>query len=617
MFGAASSDESRQPEFPGASGDSDAPRLISLHEGGGRDSPTRVTLSFFRLLRILLWMQGRTVLVRVRDIRKQSRLLLFVLGSFVLGYLGVGYFLFYQGLQYVNYFPVVGPLLSQRILFLIFGFFFVMLIFSNLITGYSTFFKNRETAWFITLPIPHRQVFAWKFIEAMVLSSWALLFLCLPLMAAFGRVQQVPLWFYPAAALVFVPFVVLPSVLGAWLILFVVRHLSRGWVKKALVLAGALVLAAVVLGVRPTSESTVGGTEDILSFEQLLRHTRPVLSPALPSVWMTRAVLAWGQGFGPQGTFYFLLLASYALAGLLLTHEVAGRFYYRAWDHSMSQRAETSHFRLHALLERGDRGSPLEPLADWIPFLGRPLRALLVKDLRVFWRDPAQWTQFAVFFGLLCIYVLNLRNISFDFKNEWWGAIISYLNLAASALTLSTLTTRFVFPQFSLEGKRLWIIGLAPLGLDRVLWQKFVTSCAGSIAVTAGLMTVSGIMLGQDFGVVVFFVSAITLMSVCLSGVAVGLGALFPNLKEDNPGKIVSGFGGTLCLVLSFIYIVVFIALLALPTVMELTSKRAGAPPGESALLLWGTYSAAFAMSLLLPVTTMGLALRRVRTMEF
>ena len=113
-----------------------------------------------------------------------------------------------------------------------------------------------------------------------------------------------------------------------------------------------MLLAAVVLGVRPTSESTVGGTEDILSFEQLLRHTRPVLSPALPSVWMTRAVLAWGQGFGPQGTFYFLLLASYALAGLLLTHEVAGRFYYRAWDHSMSQRAETSHFRLRAALVR-------------------------------------------------------------------------------------------------------------------------------------------------------------------------------------------------------------------------------------------------------------------------
>jgi ABC-2 type transport system permease protein len=76
----------------------------------------------------------------------------------------------------------------------------------------------------------------------------------------------------------------------------------------------------------------------------------------------------------------------------------------------------------------------------------------VLKDVRLFWRDPAQWIQFMIFFGLLCIYVLNLRNVAFNFQNPFWETMISYLNLAASALTLSTLTTRFVFPQFSLEG---------------------------------------------------------------------------------------------------------------------------------------------------------------------
>jgi ABC-2 type transport system permease protein len=41
---------------------------------------------------------------------------------------------------------------------------------------------------------------------------------------------------------------------------------------------------------------------------------------------------------------------------------------------------------------------------------------------------------------------------------------------------------------------------------------------------------------------------------------------LYPNLKEANPGKIVSGFGGTLCLVLSSVYILVSIALLVFGT---------------------------------------------------
>jgi len=56
--------------------------------------------------------------------------------------------------------------------------------------------------------------------------------------------------------------------------------------------------------------------------------------------------------------------------------------------------------------------------------------------------------------------------------------------------------------------------------------------------------------------------AVITVMTFALNGLAVGLGVLFPNLKENNPNKIVSGFGGTLCFVLSSIYIIVSMALL-------------------------------------------------------
>ena len=38
-------------------------------------------------------------------------------------------------------------------------------------------------------------------------------------------------------------------------------------------------------------------------------------------------------------------------------------------------------------------------------------------------------------------------------------------------------------------------------------------------------------------------------------------GDLLDLLREDNPGKIVSGFGGTLCLVLSFLYVLATVIL--------------------------------------------------------
>ena len=62
-----------------------------------------------------------------------------------------------------------------------------MLIFSNLIIGYSTLFRNRETMWFLSMPISHESIYHWKFFETLAIpSSWALIFLSAPLMVAYG-----------------------------------------------------------------------------------------------------------------------------------------------------------------------------------------------------------------------------------------------------------------------------------------------------------------------------------------------------------------------------------------------------------------------------------------------
>jgi ABC-2 type transport system permease protein len=208
------------------------------------------------------------------------------------------------------------------------------------------------------------------------------------------------------------------------------------------------------------------------------------------------------------------------------------------------------------------------------------------------------------------MYVVNLRNVSFNFRSVFWETMISYLNLAASALTLSTLTTRFVFPQFSLEGRRLWIIGLAPIGLRKILLQKFWMSLIMSSSMTVTLMVISSLMLHLAWVKVVFFAGSILLLSAALSGLSVGLGALFPNFKEDNPSKIVSGFGGTLCLVASFIYITLFVAFSAFPAVKQ--EMNLPVPiPGYVALLV------AFFLSLSVLFLPLGLALRRLKNMEF
>src|SRR5687767_3300792 len=98
------------------------------HPGGMNGNPVldAGALPAPRFFKLLLWVHWRTFCARLSGIRRESPLLLFVLGAFVLGYLATGYWLFHTGLNYLHRFPLVGTLLSQRILFLIFGFFFVM-----------------------------------------------------------------------------------------------------------------------------------------------------------------------------------------------------------------------------------------------------------------------------------------------------------------------------------------------------------------------------------------------------------------------------------------------------------------------------------------------------------
>ena len=48
------------------------------------------------------------------------------------------------------------------------------------------------------------------------------------------------------------------------------------------------------------------------------------------------------------------------------------------------------------------------------------MRLMMVKDMRLFRRDPLQWSQFLIFFGLLVIYFLNIQRFTYDISSISW-----------------------------------------------------------------------------------------------------------------------------------------------------------------------------------------------------
>ena len=173
----------------------------------------------------------------------------------------------------------------------------------------------------------------------------------------------------------------------------------------------------------------------------------------------------------------------------------------------------------------------------------------------MFVRDPVQCVQFLIFFGVLAIYFVNIRTIQYRGLGAMWREIVFHINIVATSVILASLNGRFVFPLFSLEGKRFWLIGTVAITPSWILLEKFWLSVATTLLFTVGLAVLSGRMLNIPRTHLWLSVYSVIMANFGLAGLAVVLGTLYPNFQEDNPARIVSGMGGTLNFLLSMGYI--------------------------------------------------------------
>ena len=531
-----------------------------------------MSLTTAQATRMLAGAHLATVLQTLRTHLREKRLLFCTIALFLSLYVVVAYQLVSRGLDFVNQLPLLGPLLTERLIYVLFFFFFCMLVVSNAtITGMGLF-KRNETGWLLSLPIPYKSLVLWKTLEGMVIASWGLMLMSAPILMAIGRLYHSPPGFYLATLPALVCLVAVASNFSSWILLALIRWIRREWLGPLLCISAvALLLSALRVWPQELDSSQ---TSDISAHVgQILSHTDVFTHPLLPSSWVAEAVLASGRGLAGRAWFFNLTLLSNALVSLVITLFLAGRLFYPAWTRSLQPAAARA----------GADPATTAAGPAWWRFLptDRIGRTLILKDVRTFLREPAQWGQTALIFGLLFLYTSNLRRIVFDFQDVFWNVVTGYLNLLVCSLSLSTLTTRFIFPQVSSEGQRMWLLGLSPVPLSRLLSTKLHLTVAVTGALTAALTLISCITLSMSLERTVFFVVCIFQLTLGLNALALGLGALFPDFRESNPAKIVSGFGGTLCLILSFVYIIACVAAALIPGLHELRLAGADVVPGQ------------------------------------
>ena len=493
------------------------------------------------------------------SLRKHSALKIAVVLIFALG-MWVGlFFMFLDAFHFLEKDMISDfkPLLVEILFAVFFLSLLILLMLSNAIIAYGSLFRSRETAFLFTRPVPAAHIFAYKQSETLLFSSWAFLFLALPLFVAYGVTEHAQWYYYAGSAGFFGVFALLPAALGGLITLLIGRFMPRSPKRILLFVVIVIALLGCTWAVFLTRAFKIGmeapGTAWIRSVLGRLTLSQNHL---LPSYWMGRGIQHLAAGELREAAYRFALLASTSLFFGMLGIQLARKLYVRAYHRVQAitrKRRNLLGRWFYRLIEKTLFGFDLET------------RTLIIKDLKTFLRDPIQWSQVLIFFGLLAVYFLNMRHLQYDLSNPLWNNMIGLLNLVATSLTLSTFTSRFIFPLISLEGRRFWVLGLLPIDRAVLIYSKFWFAFMGSFFISAGLMIISDLMLGA--GIAVMILHGVTVLSICggLSGLAVGLGALYPNLREDNPSKIVGGFGGTLNLICSIFFVAVMIALIALP----------------------------------------------------
>jgi ABC-2 type transport system permease protein len=351
--------------------------------------------------------------------------------------------------------------------------------------------------------------------------------------------------------------------LSTWLLLLLVRYARRWWWRPIIAIA-AVMLSMALYRFFTSSTDTLKGNDLVANLHEVMKHTEICMHPMLPSSWVAETIFAAGRDLPAQAAFFVAVLFANALFSLVITARMGATMFYPAWNRVMTAAPVMQARALELAWYRQPQTSGIG-LWRRLLRLDRASHAVLVKDVRTFLREPTQWGQCLLIFGLLLMYTSNLRRLGYDLQNPFWTLVISHLNLLVCCLALSTLTTRFVFPQFSMEGQRLWILGLSPLPLVKVLSLK-LRLIAGILALLTTLLVImSSLSLELPMMRAVFFCASVIMLSYGLTALALSLGALLPNFREPNPARIISGFGGTLCLIGSFLYILGSSAALAIP----------------------------------------------------
>lgn len=526
----------------------------------------------------------------------------------VLSFIGIVFWSFafgavYRVLSYFRSVEEIGALLAGKLLGVLLLAFSSILLLSNVITALSSYFLARDLDLLVSAPVDWLKLYGAKLLETTLHSSWMVMLLAVPILFAYGLVYDGGPGFVLVAVAGFLPFVLIPSVAGSAITLLLVNvfpaRRTRDILSVITVLAGAGVVVFFRL-MRPEQLARPEGFRSLVEFIAVLRGST---SPLLPGEWLQRTLMGYLTGNFDPLSLYLLWSTAAALivAGAGLHRLLYDKGFTKAQEGA--GRATRRDSRIRRAVEK-----------FW-PF-GVLRREMVLKEVRVFFRDTTQWSQLILLGVLLVVYVVNIKflplrgdGITFFVVN-----LIPFLNLALAGFVLASIAARFLFPGVSLEGRSWWLLKASPLAMRDLLWSKFWVGTLPLLLLALLIIVATNALLQVSVFMFAVSVGTITMMTFAIAGLAVGFGTMYPRFETENAAQIPTSFGGLMFMMASVCLIGGIIVLEARPVYSYLRSRTFDTVADPTEMFIG--FGLAAALCLAATFIPLHLARRRLEVLE-
>jgi len=540
-----------------------------------------------------------------RTLVKAGSLLAITLGFWV----GI-FIIFYRVLRYFQGVEELGDLLAYKLLSMVFLTFFGLLIFSNILVALSTFFLSRDLGTIHATPVSMAELFAARFVETILESSWMVLLFGIPIFTAYGLTYRGAAGYYLGLLSVIVPYLIIAAASGVTVTMLLVQLLPAQRTRDILFLLSVLLGVLLYFLFRFMRPERLVDPDAFTSVVAYFRALSAPSSPYLPSTWATEAIWPLLRPTSISSAFYQGFIWMTAAAAVVVSVGVTLVTYPHGWSKSQ-EAGRPMMARLLGCLSLGT-GCRRRGVSQ--------VGALMGKDFKTFFRDNTQWSQLLLIAALVVVYLYNYSALPLDrarMPTFYLQNLISFLNTGLAGFVLAAIGARFVFPAVSAEGSSFWIMQTSPLTLGRLLWSKFafylgpllVLGLVLAIASNA-LLQVSAFMRWLTPFTIFFMVFGITALGI-------GMGAAFPNFRAENLAQVATGFGGLLYMLMAMSFIALVIVLEAGPVYTLFMAEARGHPLG---MPQWLYIGGSFALVLVVNVAAvwlpMSYGIRRLSTFE-